>query len=170
MNLTRVSFLFLSLIALMFFSALGITAQDKFSESQCVTRLTKELDPPFRLKRATAIKRCKAVALRIETLSKQILGKWQLVGSKGRKETLEFFADGTVRRDWSDVATRKSGSDVETWAITNGWGEVGSETVQFNDDDISTRLIKISGATMTIEIAQNNPRFDPVVERYKRIK
>ncbi len=147
-----------------------VNAQDKFSESQCVSRLTEELDPPFRLTRATAIKRCKAVALRIKTLTKQILGKWQLLRSKGRKETLEFFADGTVRRDWYDSATRKSRSDVETWAITNGWGEVGSETIQFNDDDIFTRGIKISGATMTIEIGQNNPRFGPEVQRWKRIK
>ena len=78
MKLTRISFLFLSLIAVMFFSALVVTAQDKFSESQCVTQWTKEVDRPFRLKRATAIKRCNTIALRIKTLSKQILGKWQL--------------------------------------------------------------------------------------------
>lgn len=155
-------------IVLLFFNVLVVMAQDRFSESQCVTRLTKELDPPFRLKSATAVKRCKAVALRIETLSKQILGKWQLVDSKGRKETLEFFAEGTVRRDWYDSTTRKSRRDVEKWAITNRWGEVGEETIEFNDG-FGVQWIKISGATMTITTAQNNPRFDPVVERYKRI-
>ena len=160
----------ISIIALIFFSALVVNAQDRFSESQCVSRWTKEVDPPFRLNRATATKRCKAVALRIETLSKQILGKWQVAGSKVRQETLEFFADGTVRRDWYDSTPRKSRSVVETWAITNRWGEVGAETIEFNDDDISLRRIKISGVTMTITIAQNNPKFDPDVQRWKRIK
>jgi hypothetical protein len=43
------------IIALMFFSALVVTPQDRFSESQCVTRWTKEVDLPFRLKRPTFI-------------------------------------------------------------------------------------------------------------------
>ena len=155
----------ISLIAIMFFSVLVVAAQDKFSESQCVTRWTKEVDPPFRLKRAIAIKRCSAIGLRIKTLSKQILGKWQLKGSKQRKETLEFFADGTSRRDWYDIATRKSGSVEEGWAIVNPYGTVGSEVVQFNDEYL--REIEISGATMTII---STPTRSSYVERYKRIK
>lgn len=144
---------------------LVITAQDRFSESECVLRWTKEVDAPFRLKRATAIKRCKAIALRINTLSKQILGKWQLTGSKERKETLEFFADRTSRRDWYDSATRKSGSVEEVWAIVNPYGTLGSEVIQFNDGYVSA--IKFSGSTMTIT---SQPASATIVERWKRIK
>lgn len=155
----------ISIIALMFFSALVVNAQDRFSESQCVSQWTKEVDPPFRLKQANAIKRCNTIALRIKSLSKSILGKWQLIGSKGRKETLEFSADGTSRRYWHDSNTRKSGSLEEVWAIVNPYGTVGSEVIQFNDDYL--REIKISGATMTII---STPTRYSHVERWKRIK
>jgi hypothetical protein len=155
----------ISIIALMFFSVLVINAQDRFSESQCVSRLTREVDPPFRLNRVNAIKRCSTIALRIKTLSKQILGKWQLIGSKGRKETLEFSADGTSRSYWYDSATRKSGNVVTGWAIVNPYGTVGAEVIQFKDDYL--REIKISGATMTII---STPTRYSYVERWKRIK
>lgn len=165
MSLTRISFLFVSLIAAMCFSVGVVTAQDKFAESQCVTRWTQEVDPAFRLSRATATKRCRTIALRIDTLSKKLLGKWQLIGSKERKETLAFFADGTARRDWYDVGTRKSGSVDERWAIVNPYGTVGSEVIQFNDGYVS--LIKISVSTMTIISTPGSHTFE---ERYKRTK
>lgn len=155
----------ISIIALMFFSALVVTAQDRFSESQCVSRWTKEVDPPFRLKQANAIKRCNTIALRIKSLSKQILGKWQLIGSKGRKETLEFSADGTSRRYWYDSPTRKSGSVEEVWAIVNPYGTFGAESLQFDDGYLSA--IKFSGSTMTIT---SQPASATIVERWKRIK
>jgi hypothetical protein len=141
------------------------SAQDKFSESECVSRWTKEVDPPFRLKRSNAIKRCSTIALRIRTLTRQVLGKWQLIGFKVRKETLEFYADGTYRRNWHDSATRKSGSVVDGWAIVNPYGSVGSEMLQFKDDYLPE--IKISGTSMTII---STPTAHSFVERWKRVK
>jgi hypothetical protein len=157
----------ISIIALIFLSSLMVTAQDKFSESECVTRWTKEVDAPFRLKRANAIKRCNTIMLRIETMSKQILGKWQLKGTKGRKVTLEFLADGTSRSYWYESATRKSGSSEDVWAIVNPYGTIGSEVIQFNDEYL--REIKISGATMTITSTPTSS-YNSDVERWKRIK
>lgn len=144
----------ISIIALMCINAIAVNAQDRFSESQCVSRWTIEVDGPFRLTRATAIKRCSAIAVRINALSKQILGKWRSVGSKGRRDTLEFFADRTVRGSYSGA-----------WAIVNPYGTVGSEVIQFNDDYL--REVKISGSTLTII---STPTRYSYVERWKRVK
>ena len=145
----------ISIIALIGFNALVVTAQDRFSESECVSQWTTDVDCQFRLKRATAVKRCGAIALRIGTLSKQVLGKWQLI-AKGRKETLEFFADGTVHGSYSGA-----------WAIENPYGTLGSEVIQFNDEYL--REIKFSGMTMTI-ISTPSSSYNSYSERYKRIK
>ena len=146
----------ISIISLVLLNAFALNAQDRISESECVSQLTAEVDPPFRLKRATAIKRCSAIAARINTLSKQILGKWQSVGSKGRRDRLEFFADGTVRGSYSGA-----------WAIVNPYVTLGSEVIQFNDEYL--REIKFSGTTMTI-ISTPTSSYNSYSERYKRIK
>jgi hypothetical protein len=153
-------------IALMFFSTLVVTGQERFSESQCVRRWVEEVDRPFRIKRATAIKRCRAISVRINTLSKQILGKWQLTGNRWRKETLDFSSNGTVRHIWYDAETRKSGNTVAGWAIVNPYGTPGSEVIQFSDLSY-VKAIKILGATMTIVDA---PASYTHVERWRRIR
>lgn len=142
------------IVALMFLSSLVCTAQDRFSESKCVARWTDEVDRPFRLRRTTAIKQCRAIAARINALSKQILGKWQPSGSKGQRDTLEFLSNGTVR-----------GSYAGAWVIVNPYGTLGSEVIQFNDDYL--REIKIAGATLTII---STPTRYSHVERWKRTK
>ena len=153
MKRQKMIFLILALMSLGASMAIG---QDKFSPSQCVTRWTQEVDRPFRLKRATAIKRCSAIAARIDILSKQVLGKWQSLGSKGRRDTLEFFPDGTVR-----------GSYAGAWAIVNPYGTLGSEVIQFNDDYL--REIKIAGPILTI-ISTPTSSYNSYSERWKRIK
>lgn len=68
-----------------------------FTKNECVSRLTKEVDPQFRLSPAQAAARCDEISLRIAKLTKHIIGKWQRKGPKGKIETMEISADGTGR-------------------------------------------------------------------------
>lgn len=161
MKLSRISFLFLLLFL---FVPSVVLAQnstsvqtESFSKAECISRLTKEVDAPYRLSLVKATVRCNAIEKRINLLSKQILGKWQS-RSEGRTVTLEFFADGTAKRYFG------SGSNMEKWAIVNPYGTLGEESLQFDDSYLSA--IKFSGSMMIIT---SQPASATIVERWERI-
>lgn len=141
---------------------------EPFSKAECISQLTsKDIIPPYRLSVAKATLRCDAIQKRVDLLSKQILGKWQLIGSGRRNEILEFSADGSVETSFYNSDLRRRDTRVESWAIVNPYGTVGSEVIQFNDDFL--REIKISSTTMTI-ISTPTSAINSYSDRYKRIK
>jgi hypothetical protein len=150
-------------------AAVGI-AQEKprasgFSREECIAHLTKEVDPPYRLSPAQAARRCNEIALRIAKRSKQIVGKWQRTGPKGKIETMEISADGTARSHRYNFGTQRMGDSVEQWAVVNPYGTLGEEKLEFSEGLLWS--MKFSGATMIIE---SQPATALIVERWKRMK
>lgn len=145
-----------------------------FSRSECVAHLTsKEISPQYRLTLAQAAARCDQIVLRIDKLSRQIVGKWQRRGAKGGIETIEISAGGKVRSHRYNFGSGKMEDAVEEWSIENPAGTPGQEQVQFG----SLRFVggeatiwwslKFSGATMILE---TQPASAPIVERWTRAK
>lgn len=129
-----------------------------FSKAECISRLNKEVDRPFRLSLHKATARCNAIQKRVDLLSRQILGQWQ-TRLEGRTVTLQFFPDGTAKRNFG------TGNSQQTWAIVNPYGTVGAESIQFDDGYLSA--IKISGSMMTIT---SQPASHTWTESWRRIK
>jgi serine/threonine protein kinase len=130
-----------------------------FSKAECISHLTsKDIIPQYRLSLVKATALCNAIEERINLLSKQILGKWQSI-SEGKTVTLQFFADGTAKRDFGTE------SSVEKWAIVNPYSTLGAESIQFDDSYLSQ--IKFSGSMMIIT---SQPATEEIIERWERVE
>ena len=97
----------------------------KVLQISAFSRLTKEVDPQYRLSPAQAAIRCNQIALRVAKLSKLAVGN----DSGERTETIEIYADGTS-------------------AIDNPYGTGGAESLVFSDGVI--RVVKFLVASMVI--------------------
>jgi hypothetical protein len=136
-----------------------------FNKNECVSRLVKEIDPPYRLSPKQATERCDAIAHRIAKLSKQIIGKWQHRVFKGKIETMDITADGTAKINRYFYDTRQLRDVVKKWAFENPYGTVGEEILQFNGEYEGS--VKFSGTTMTIT---SQPATATIVERWTRVR
>lgn len=134
-----------------------------FSTNECVSHLSKDIDPPYRLSTVQATARCYAIARRIAKLSRQICGKWQRKGHNGQIETMVISSDGTARIHCYDFGTRQMRDVVQKWAFENPYGTLGEESLQFDEGTLSS--VKFSGATMTIT---SQPATATIVERWTR--
>lgn len=133
-----------------------------FSKAECISRLSKEVDRPFRLSLTKATVRCNAIDSRIRILQKLILGKWKLIYSNDdslKGASMSFLANGTVQ--WNN----STGKRTEKWMIGNPYGTLGAEVIQFGDESWVSP-IKIQGKTMTIS---SQPASFETIERYKKI-
>ncbi len=141
------------------------TAAFGFNKDECISRLSKETDPPFLLSPDQAAARCNDIELRIAKLSKQILGKWHRKGPKGTVETMNITADGVAKIRRFNYADNKLEDVVRKWAIENPYGTPGKESLQFDDSWLSS--LKLSANTMIIT---SQPASATIVERWKRSK
>jgi hypothetical protein len=160
----------ISVIALIASCAAAGIGQEKprasgFSREDCISNLTKEVDPPYRLSPVQATRRCNEIALRVAKLSKQVVGKWQRRGPKGKIETMEIYADGTARSHRYKFDTQKMEDFVEQWAVVNPYGTIGEEKFELPEGLLWS--VKFLGATMIIE---SQPADALIVERWKRMK
>jgi len=135
-----------------------------FNTNECVLRLTKEVDPPYRLSQAQATARCDAIARRIDKLSKQIVGKWQH-RVNGQMETMIISADGTARIHRYYYDTGQMRDVVEKWSIDNPYGTIGAEGVQFGESYFWQ--VKFTVNTM---ILTSQPASATIVERWTRLR
>lgn len=159
----RTLFLLFFLVPLIFVCAQIPVSAQTFSKAECVSRMNKEVDAPYRLSLAKATARCNAIDTRIKLLQKQILGKWKLSYSNDdslKGISLIFFPNGTVQRNLGARGLTK------TWTIDNPYGTLGEEVIQFGDESWVSS-IKIQGTTMTIT---SQPASFTTIERYKKIK
>jgi hypothetical protein len=139
----------------------AVFAQEPFSESACVARHTREVDKPFRLSTAKAVRKCKAIASRIALLSKQTVGQWQLSGTEIVRD---FSADGTLRefqRGRASTTTTR-----HRWVIANVYDEPGEEHI-YIDDNSSIWSFNIKGSVMIITYT---PSRYTAVYRWRRIR
>lgn len=102
-----------------------------FSVSECITRMTREVDRPYRLSPARAQSQCQTIQARIGELSTQIVGLWQRRSDDGHRESIEFKPDGTAYVSSYSYTSRRIEHTTENWTFVNPYSTPGSEVLDF---------------------------------------
>lgn len=111
--------------------ASGDDQLSRFDVATCVTRLTRENDPHFRVSAREANAQCAEIDRRISELSAAILGTWQRRSDNGFVETIEFRRDGQAIATTYSSRTRRTQTETRPWAFVNPYNTVGSEALEF---------------------------------------
>lgn len=119
----------------------------RFDVARCVVRLTRELDPPYRVSAREANSQCTEINRRIGELSAAILGTWQLRSNNGFVDTIEFRRDGQAVTTTYSPRTTRTETETRPWAFVNPYNTVGSEVLEFYPYLVG---VELSGDSMEI--------------------